>query len=185
MTLDRRQFLERAALGLISVAVAGAELMMTPAEARAQGAGFKVFTADEAAALEALGEVLLPGAAEAGLAYYVDHHLAQPPADSLLMIRYLDVQPPFAPFYQGGLAALDAAATKAHGKAFAELAAEPAKALVAALGGGNPDGWSGPPAPFFYFVTRADAIDVVYGTMAGFEKLGIPYMAHIEPVARW
>ncbi len=185
MSLDRRQFLERSALGLVSVAVAGAEVMLTPAEARAEGAGFKVFTADEAVTLEALGETLLPGAAEAGIAHFVDHHLAQPLADSLLMIRYLDVQPPFAPFYQGGLAGLDAAANKAHGKTFAELAANQANAMVAALGGGNPDGWSGPPAPFFYFVTRADAVDVVYGTMAGFEKLGLPYLAHIEPAARW
>ena len=32
---------------------------------------------------------------------------------------------------------------------------------------------------------RPDAIDVVYGTKAGFEQLGVPYMAHIEPPSRW
>jgi hypothetical protein len=26
---------------------------------------------------------------------------------------------------------------------------------------------------------------VVYGTMSGYEALGIPYMAHIAPTTRW
>ena len=39
--------------------------------------------------------------------------------------------------------------------------------------------------PFFYFVLRNDAVDVVYGTKDGIESLGIPYMAHIEPPSRW
>jgi hypothetical protein len=34
-------------------------------------------------------------------------------------------------------------------------------------------------------VLRADAVDVVYGTMEGYEALGIPYMAHIAPDKRW
>ncbi len=50
----------------------------------------------------------------------------------------------------------------------------------------NPDGWTNaPPAPLFYFALRSDAIDVTYGTMAGFERLDIPYMAHIEPARPW
>ena len=36
-----------------------------------------------------------------------------------------------------------------------------------------------------YFVLRNDAVDVFYGTQDGFEALGIPYMAHIEPPSRW
>jgi len=48
-----------------------------------------------------------------------------------------------------------------------------------------PDGWSGPPSPFFYFVSRADAVDVFYGTVEGFARLGIPYMPHIAPLKRW
>ena len=39
--------------------------------------------------------------------------------------------------------------------------------------------------PFFYFVLRNDAVDVVYGTKAGVESLDIPYMAHVEPPSRW
>ena len=36
-----------------------------------------------------------------------------------------------------------------------------------------------------YAVLRADAVDVVYGTMEGYEALGIPYMPHIPPEKRW
>src|SRR6267143_1000401 len=50
---------------------------------------------------------------------------------------------------------------------------------------GKLDGWQGPPAPFIYFVTRSDAVDVVYGTVEGYESLGIPYMPHIAPEKRW
>ena len=47
------------------------------------------------------------------------------------------------------------------------------------------DGWKGPGGGFVYLILRRDAVDVVYGTMAGYEGLGIPYMAHIAPTKRW
>jgi hypothetical protein len=51
---------------------------------------------------------------------------------------------------------------------------------------GSPAGWAGGvPAPLFYFGLRSDAIDVVYGTVDGFAKLGIPYMPHILPTTAW
>jgi hypothetical protein len=34
-------------------------------------------------------------------------------------------------------------------------------------------------------VVRSDAVDVVYGTMDGYARLDIPYMAHIAPTTRW
>jgi len=30
-------------------------------------------------------------------------------------------------------------------------------------------------------MVRSDAVDVVYGTVEGFERLGVPYMPHILP----
>jgi hypothetical protein len=45
--------------------------------------------------------------------------------------------------------------------------------------------WNGPPVELFYDVIRSDAIDCVYATMAGFERLGIEYMAHILPETDW
>jgi hypothetical protein len=47
------------------------------------------------------------------------------------------------------------------------------------------DGWKGPPGGFVYFLLRSDAVDVVYGTVAGYKSLDIPYMAHIEPKRSW
>jgi hypothetical protein len=103
----------------------------------------------------------------------------------MLMIKYLGVPAPFNEFYQGGLRAADASARAAHGKPFAQLSKEQAAGLVTRMAGGQIEGWQGPPAGLFYFVLRNDAVDVVYGTKAGFEQLGVPYMAHIEPPSRW
>ena len=38
---------------------------------------------------------------------------------------------------------------------------------------------------FVYTVLRADAVDVVYSTVEGYEMLGVPYMPHIAPERRW
>jgi gluconate 2-dehydrogenase subunit 3-like protein len=185
MPQSRRTFIRNSGIGLLSFTVAGCELKLTPEDARQQQIPFHVLQPDEVRSLDAFGEVLLPGSAEAGLAHFIDHQLNTAPPEQLLMIKYLGVSAPFAGFYSGGLAALDATASALHGLPFAALDDEQQTRLVARISGTNPDGWSGPPAPFFYFVIRNDAIDVMYGTQSGVESLGIPYMAHIEPPSRW
>lgn len=185
MSVDRRQFMNRAALGTFWFQVAGASQLLTPRAARAADAAFQVLTPAEVATLEAIGETLLPGALEAGIAPFVDQQLAAKPADSLLMLRYLDVPPPYVSFYRPVLGAIDAAAHAAHQRAFADLTTDAANTMVAQMVRENPPGWQGPPAPFAYFVLRSDAVDVVYGTMDGFQKLGIPYMPHIVPTTKW
>jgi len=92
-------------LGLIAWKTGGVTRLLTPAQATAARVPFAVLTPDEAATLSALGETLMPGAARVGVAHFVDHQLGQPPADSLLMLRYLDVPPPYAAFYKAALAA--------------------------------------------------------------------------------
>ena len=67
----------------------------------------------------------------------------------------------------------------------AVLIGNAAAALQGAFTGKPFDAWSGPAAGLVYFVLRSDAVDVVYGTPAGFERLGVPYMAHILPPAGW
>ncbi len=181
----RRNFLKRSAVGLITVSVGGALVQLSPREAKAQGVVYQVLTLEEVTTLEALGETLLPGAADAGIAAFIDSQLAAGFEDSLLMIRYMDVPPPHAPFYKGGLAALDGFARSMIEQPFHELDDEARADLVRAFQFTQPESWQGPPAPLFYFVTRADAVDVVYGTMEGYEKLDIPYMAHIEPPSKW
>jgi hypothetical protein len=172
-------------IGLLTFIVAGCEKKLTPAQAKSEAVPLRTLTTAEAQTLDVLGEILLPGSAAAGLTYYVDQQLSGPPADSMLIVKYLGVGPPFAGFYQGGLAGVDAAARAAHGKSLAELDAARGIALVTAVSGGSLPGWSGPPAGLFYFTLRSDAIDVVYGTPEGFEKLGVPYMPHIPPPAGW
>lgn len=182
----RRAFLQSSGLGLLAFKVAGCNVELTPQEAKQRGAALNVLSNEQAEQLERFGEVLLPGSGAKGLAHYVDHQLAAPPAEQFLMIKYLNVEPPFAPFYQGGLAALDSAARSAHAAGFSALEPGDRQELVRQMAGGNPAGWEGgPPAPFFFFVVRNDALDVTYGTTAGFEELGVPYRAHIPPTSPW
>lgn len=182
---DRRAFLKSSAAGVLAFQLAGAQVLLTPREARAKEVPFQVLQPDEVATLEALGEALLPGARDAGIANFVDNQLAVDAPDCLLLIRYLDVPPPYVEIYRPALAALNGASRAAYDKTFAELTAEQASALVGEMGQKNPAGWAGPPAPLFYFAARSDAVDVVYGTEEGFKSLGIPYMAHIRPAQKW
>ncbi len=184
-SVQRRLVLKGAALGALAYTVGGTEVLLSPREAFAQGLPLKVLTADERAALEALGDTLLPGAKDAGLAHYIDQQLSVDPSEALLIARGVGVMPPYVNFYRAGLAALDQSSLKLHGAKFAALAPEKRNEFVEQFRQNNPEGWSGPPSPFFYFVSRADAVDVYYGTVEGFERLGIPYMPHISPLRRW
>ena len=186
---SRREFLAQgAAVGgacLLTFAIGGCETRMTPAEARSAQVPFRTLSASEVETLDALGNVLLPGSASAGLAHFIDHQLSGEPADSMLMIKYLGVAAPFDDFYRGGLRAFEASSQATHGKPFSALAPDESTDLVKRMSAGQIDGWQGPPAGLFYFVVRNDAVDVVYGTQSGFEQLGVPYMAHIAPPSRW
>jgi len=187
-TNSRRDFLVRGAVGgacLLTFTLSGCETKLTPAQARAAKIPFRSLDASDVKTVEALGETLVPGSSTAGLAQYLDHQLSGDPADSMLMIKYLGVAAPCNEFYRGGLRATDTAAQALHGKSFSDLSAEQATALLSQMSGGHIDGWQGPPPGLFYFVLRSDAVDVAYGTQAGFELLGVPYMAHIEPPSRW
>lgn len=181
---SRREFLG-GGVGLLTFLVAGCEKKLTPAQAKAAHVPLRTLSEVEARSLEALGEILLPGSAAAGLALYIDHQLSGPLTDSMLMVKYLGVAPPFAPFYKSGLAAAESAARTAHSKDLAALDAKQGEALVTSMAQGKLEGWSGPPAGLFYFTLRSDAVDVVYGTQQGFAQLGVPYMPHIPPSSRW
>ena len=185
MALTRRKFVHRAGIGVLSFYVAGCRRELTPEDARREDVPLRVLSASEAATLEKIGEVLVPGSAAAGLIHFIDHQLGAPPAEQLLMIRYLGVPAPFVDFYRAGAAAANAAAGTLFGRSVPELNADDLANLVANLAAGEVAGWEGPPAGFFYFVLRSDAVDVVYGTQAGFAALDVPYAAHIEPPSRW
>lgn len=189
MITNRRRFIHGTGLGLLSFTAGGSAVLLSPREARAKGADFKVLSAGEVELLEAFGEALAPGAREHGIAHFVDQQLSVDANDALLMIKYFNVPPPYADFYRAGLAALDGYSRSTHGKPFTDLNGQETiaviDALVATLGGGTPEGWEGPPAVLVYFAVRADAVDVVYGTAEGFDRLGVPYMPHIVPPEKW
>ena len=188
METTRRRMLQAVGTGALAFPLAGGVAWLTPQQARARAVSFQVLSPDQARVMAAVGEALLPGADEAGIAHYVDANLAAAPEQATLMIRYLDIPPPFGPIYQAGLDAIDAAARDetADGRGFSDLAPDEAAQMIARLAQGDVKPWSAPPFQgAFYFAWRADAVDATYGTIDGFSRLGIPYMPHIAPEQGW
>jgi len=183
--MKRRDFMRGAAVGTLAFTVGDARLLLTPREARAQGVPFRLLKANEAEALEALGETLVPGARAAGIAHFIDQQLSVTPEEALLEARILNVKPPYVNFYRAAIGAIDKASQARNGRRFAQLNSLEQRELADLMRQNKLDGWQGPPGPFVYLVTRSDAVDVVYGTMEGYEALGIPYMPHIAPEKRW
>jgi len=183
--IERRAFIKGAALGTLAFSVGGAEVMLTPRQARAANVPLRTLTAEQAATLEAMGETLVPGAKDAGIVNFVDQQISGPPEEALLQARILNVRPPYANFYRAALGAVDGAAQKTKGKTFAALSADEQHDFVGLMRINKIDGWQGPPGPFIFTVLRSDAVDVVYATMDGYAALGVPYMPHIAPTKKW
>src|SRR3982074_1603121 len=108
-TIERRAFMKGATLGALAFTVGGAEVLLTPGAARAQGVPLRTLTAAQAATLDALGETLVPGARQAGISHFVDQQLSIPADEALLEARILNVRPPYANFYRAALGAVDPA----------------------------------------------------------------------------
>lgn len=183
--IKRRDFMRSAALGALAFTVGGAQILLTAREARAQGVPFRLLKANEGETIEALGETLVPGARAAGISHFIDHQVSVPPEEALLEARILNVKPPYANFYRAAIGAIDKASQARHGRRFAQLNATEQREFVDLMRQNKLDGWQGPRGPFVYLVMRSDAVDVVFGTMEGYEALGIPYMPHIAPEKRW
>lgn len=185
-TQDRREFLQSSALGLFSFSISGIIVQMTPAQAKDRNIPFAILNADEVRTLEALGETLHPGAAEAGLAHFVDYQISLDPDECMSLVKYFVEEPPFDAFYRAGLKSLDAYCAANFKQPFAGLDQKIRNQVVGEIWRGKTPGWNGPvPAPLFYMVTRNDTVDVLYGTLEGFRRLGVPYMPHILPPKGW
>ena len=128
---------------------------------------------------------MVPSARTAGVVQYVDKQLATTPGESLLMLKYLDVPPPFVNFYKAGLQSAAEAALQSYNKSWEALSTKESTDLLDRISNDKVQDWQGPPGSFFFFVLRADACDVVYGTEEGFADIGMPYRAHISPVQNW
>ena len=173
-SLSRRHLLARSsAAGFFMIA--GQWLWLTPREAEARAFEPQVLSPEQCKALSMLGDALVPGAAAAGLAAYIDLQL-QAGDESLLIGKYLGVdtsaQTEFYRAAADNVMALTDENTSLH-------------TFVTSMATDSLSGWAGPPASYVLFVLRADALDVTYGTPEGFEKLGIPYMAQIKPDKPW
>lgn len=186
MKITRRNFsLTGGALSL-SFLLNGGIIHLSPAQAKERALPYQTLTPGQAALIDLLGDAIVPGAKSAGLSYYIDHQLSAEFQDNLLILRYLRVPAPFDGFYASSLAAFESAISQKYNKKPRDLTETEMTAFITAMMQSNPDGWQhAPPAPFFYFVLRSDAIDVTYGTMDAFDSLDIPYMAHIEPGHTW
>src|SRR5689334_16571535 len=107
--LERRAFLQGAAIGALAFTVGGVEVMLTPSAARA----------------------LVPGARAAGLSHFVDQQISIPAEEALLEARILNVKPPYANFYRVALGAVDRASQAGNGgRGFAQLNEAEQKAFV-------------------------------------------------------
>jgi hypothetical protein len=181
----RRDFVTGAALGALVFMVAGTQVLLTARQARAQGVPFRVLQPAEAQMLEAVGETLAIGARQDGIAHFVDQQLTVPPAHALLSLRVTETRPPYVNFYRAALGGIDRASRALHQRGFAELDATEQHDFVDRLRQGKLESWQGPAQSSVYGTLRNDAVDVVYGTVEGFARLGIPYMPHILPQRSW
>jgi hypothetical protein len=184
--IERRAFVRGAAIGALAFSVSGVEVLLTPGAARAQGIPLRTLSAAQAETLEAIGETLVPGARQAGVAHFVDQQISIPAEEALLEARILNVRPPYADFYRAALGAIDRTSEMRNsGRGFAQLSEGDQRTFVDAMRQNKLGEWQGPAGSFVYLLLRSDAVDVVYGTMDGYAGLGIPYMPHIAPTKRW
>src|SRR5207237_9291931 len=111
-------------------AAGGAQFLLTPREAKAQGVPFRRLQAREAETIESMGETLVPGARAAGIAHFIDHQVSVPPEEALLEARIMNVRPPYINFYRAAIGALDKATAAQADQRFAWLPAPTQRALV-------------------------------------------------------
>src|SRR5271154_6147218 len=119
--IGRRGFVKGATLGALAFTVGGVEVIMAPGEARARGVPFRLLDAHQGETLEALGETLVPGARQSGIAHFIDQQLSVPPHESLLQARIFNFRPPFADFYRTAIVTVDGASRKTFGRDFTDL----------------------------------------------------------------
>src|SRR6201998_4476496 len=184
--IERRDFLKGTATGVFAFTIGGVEVLLSAREAHAQNVPFRLLKANEAETIEALGETPVPGARAAGIAHFIDQQLSVPPGEALLEARVLNVRPPYANFYRAAIGAVDKTSQAlSSGRRFAQLSPSEQHDFVDTMRQNKIQGWQGPGGSLVYLVLRSDAVDVVYGTVEGYEALGIPYMPHIAPDKRW
>ncbi len=186
--MDRRDFVKRALKGghlLLAFQLGGAAVMLSPHEAHARQVPLQTLHQQDAALLEQLLDVIVPGALDAGTVHFLDHQLGVAPNDCLLMAKFFEIPLPYSNFYQTGFQVLRDYARAEFSSGIEQLTQTQKHQLIACIATPERVTAAGFPIFVFYLCLRADAVDMVYGTPAGFEKLNVPYMAHIMPPRGW
>jgi hypothetical protein len=173
------------ALGLWPV-LSSSEAMRRDGKRSGPATPLSVLTADEATVYDAWCDQLAPGAAQAGASRYLDAQLAATRDEALLFLRVL-ANPPFEDFYRQGIAGIEQESRARYGDdaSYASLGVTQRREIIDAAAADSTVAWKNPPPSFFFFVSRGDAVDVAYGTEAGFRSLHVPYLPHIRPPAPW
>jgi hypothetical protein len=176
---SRRDILRSGTQALIWAVIGGTRVLCSAGAAAAGGARFNILTSQEGDLLARFAEALVPGAAAAGCAHFVDYHLGVSPTECLLGLRYFDLPAPYTAFYRAGLAGLARVVS-------ATASSHEWSDAIHLLQSGEVRGWTESPQPMlFYAAVRSDAIDSVYCTVEGFDRLGVPYLPHILPATKW
>jgi hypothetical protein len=186
--LDRRDFVKRAAASTslaLAFKIGASSVLLSPREARAERIPLQSLDEEQAKVIEAFAEFIVPGCTEAGLVHFIDHQLNEDPDDCMLILKFFGLPPPYLDFYVSGLDTISKLSEQRYKKPVLQLEQNELAKIAEYVA--TPDRVSddGYPLFLFYMCLRSDAVDMVYGTPRGFEKLNIPYMAHIEPPEGW
>jgi hypothetical protein len=181
----RREFLLQSTSGAIALGFLGFLGPAGLACSRGKPSGdLQVLSEEQAATYDAWCDVLAVGASGAGVARYLDQYLAAPFPETFLFLRLLE-NAPLDAFYVNGIAGIEDESKARFGKRFLALTDGQRRSVVDAAATSSTVAWTDPAPSFFYFISRADAVDVVYGTERGFLELGVPYLPHIRPPKPW
>lgn len=182
--VGRRQFIS----GAIASAAAAGSVGGSSAALGSAGEGtpvtYRTFSATQADTYAAWCDLLANGAREAGVARFVDTYISGSYGDCLLLLRFFK-DSPLGDFYLAGIGGIDRESHARFGKAFVSLERDKQLTIVEAAAQSKTQAWAEPDPNFFYFISRSDAVDVVYGTEQGFRDLDFPYLAHIAPAPAW
>ncbi len=182
--MGRRRFLTRVIPTTFWTGIVVRSLSRNAEAKTVENINYEIFTTTEAETLAAWCATIVSGAEKAGVARFVDQNLAGDQAASLLLLRYLNASD-MAGFYRSGISGIETECQHRFGLPFAQATADQRMEMVKAAVASKMQVWTDPDPNFFYFISRSDAVDVVYGTQAGFADLKIPYLAHIPPPKPW
>ncbi|SDX86127.1 Gluconate 2-dehydrogenase subunit 3 [Ruegeria halocynthiae] len=180
----RRRFLTRVIPTTFWASITMRSLSQNAEAKTVENTSHKIFTTTEAKTLTAWCAAIVSGAEEAGVAQFVDQNLAGDQAASLLLLRYLDASD-MAGFYRKGISGIEKECLHRFGLPFVQVTDDQRVEMIQAAIASDMQVWTDPDPNFFYFISRSDAVDVVYGTQEGFAELNIPYLAHIPPPRPW